>query len=295
MRILNFGSLNLDHTYTMDHFVQPGETTSALGYNVYFGGKGHNQSIALAKAGANVWHAGLIGADGENIRQHMRRLGVHTEYTKSIDTPTGHAMIQVDKNGQNSIIVYPGANGAVDEAFADEVLAHFTKGDILLLQNEISCMAHIMQKAKELGMRIWFNPSPCTEDILDYPLGLVDVFIMNEVEGAFFSKSSEPEGIIAGMHSSYPGAEIVLTLGERGAYYSSGGQCIFQPAFPTAAVDTTAAGDTFTGYFITWLLNGEGAKLALEAAATAAAIAVSVPGAASSIPSRDAVMQRLEA
>ncbi|MFV0413751.1 MAG: ribokinase [Oscillospiraceae bacterium] len=294
MRILNFGSLNLDHVYTVDHFVTPGETTGALGYTIYFGGKGHNQSIALARAGADVWHAGRIGADGESIYSHMKENGVKVDYTTPSQKATGHAIIQVDKNGQNAIIVYPGANGDIDAAYAGEVLQNFGRGDTMLVQNEISNLPCVIKKAKERGMRIILNPSPITPAILECPLEFVDVFVVNEVEGEALSGEKDGEKMIAALTRQYPHAEILLTLGKNGAIFASGGQRTFQPIYDSPVVDTTAAGDTFTGYFITWYLGGKTAAEALSAATMASAIAVSRPGAAASIPTKAEVLEKLQ-
>lgn len=293
MRVLNFGSLNLDHTYTMDHFVCPEETTSALDYHIHFGGKGHNQSIALAKAGADTWHAGLIGPDGESIKAHMNEYGVNTTYTQTVDTATGHAVIQVDKNGQNAIIVYAGANGCVDEAYADKVLAAFGEGDTLLLQNEITSLPYIIKTAKAWGMRVMLNPSPVGPAIEACPLDAVDVFVLNEVEGEALSGEADQDKILDVLAKKYPNAKILLTLGKKGAVFADGGERTFQAIYDSPVVDTTAAGDTFTGYFFAWYLAGKSAAEALSAATMASAIAVSRPGAAASIPTRDEVLERL--
>lgn len=293
MRVLNFGSLNLDHTYTVDHFVQPAETMSVLNYQVNFGGKGHNQSIALAKAGVNTWHAGLVGQDGKSIKEHMNSYGVNTTYTQLINSPTGHAIIQVDKKGQNEIIVYAGANGCIDETYASTVLSNFGKGDMLLLQNEISCLPYIMQTAKRRGIKIILNPSPAGRTILSCPMDIVDIFVLNEVEGEALSGEKAPDRILAILKEKYTHAEFLLTLGKNGAVYASKQETIFKSIYSTKVVDTTAAGDTFTGYFFAWYLAGNTPEEALKVASMASSIAVSRPGAAASIPTKTEVLERL--
>ena len=230
MRVLNFGSLNLDHTYTMDHFVQPAETTGALDFNVYFGGKGHNQSIALARAGVTTFHAGLIGTDGEGIRRHMEENGVDTRYTGVAAVPTGHAIIQVDKNGQNAIIVYAGANGCILPELADTVLAAFSRGDTLVLQNEISGIPHIMKAAKGRGMRIVFNTSPFVPEIMNYPLETVDMLVVNEIESEALAGRREPDGICDELRRRYLAAEVLLPRGLQGALFASGCERTYRPA-----------------------------------------------------------------
>lgn len=294
MRILNFGSLNLDHVYQLSRFVQPGETVTAAEYAVHLGGKGHNQSVALAKAGASVWHAGMIGVDGDALRTHLTRWGVHTDCLRTAPKPTGHSVIQVDAEGQNAIIVYPGANGSIDKKFAQETLSHFGSGDYLLLQNEISALPDIMELAHSQGMHIVLNPSPFNPGITACPLQYVRMFVVNELEGAALSGQTEPESICGAIRRLYPGASVLLTLGADGAVYDDGGKITRQPAYPADVVDTTAAGDTFTGYFLAWLLGGAPVEDALNAAGMAAAIAISRPGAAPSIPEKREVVARLE-
>ena len=182
MKILNFGSLNIDMVYDVDNFVRPGETISSLKMEKFAGGKGLNQSIALSKAGADVYHAGMIGNDGEFLKEILKENNVDTTYLKSIDGPSGHAIIQVDKNGQNCILLYSGSNSMINEEFVDNVLENFGKGDLILLQNEISCLAYIIDKAHEKGLTIALNPSPMNEIIRNCNLGFVDYFILNEVE-----------------------------------------------------------------------------------------------------------------
>ena len=183
MKVLSFGSLNFDHVYQMDHFVMPKETTSSLSYSRGFGGKGLNQSIALAKSGLDVYHAGRVGFDGQPFIDYLQEYGVKVDYLKKDEeTATGHAIIQVS-HSENCIILYGGANQLIDEAQIDEVLTHFEKGDLLLIQNEISSLTYLITKAHEKGLRIAFNTAPMDEKIFGYPLELVDIFVVNEVEG----------------------------------------------------------------------------------------------------------------
>lgn len=283
-KILNFGSLNADYVYAVDHIVRGGETISSRSMQVFPGGKGLNQSIALARAGLAVCHAGLVGEDGGFLLETLRKDGVDTRFVRQIGGRSGHTIIQVDRNAQNAILLFGGANRAVTESYADGVLAHFSSGDLLLVQNEISALPHILKRAHEIGMEIWLNPSPMDTGVLACDLSLVSVFLVNEVEGEQLTGAAEPAVILDRMAAQYPNAAAVLTLGSAGAWYTRSGTRVFCPAEAVQAVDTTAAGDTFTGYFIRGMLNDLGPDAALRLAAKAAAIAVSRPGASPSIP-----------
>ena len=291
MRFLNFGSLNLDMVYQMEHFIRKGETFAASRLDKFAGGKGLNQSIALAKAGASVLHAGNIGADGAPLIQALREAGVDTRYVRTVEEVTGHAVIQVDRTGENSIILYTGANGAVTSEQIDSVLADFGKGDYLILQNEIGRIGEIMEKAYAAGLSIVLNPSPMNESIRALPLEKVSVFLLNEIEGTELSGESEEDGILDALAQKYPDAEFVLTLGGRGSVYAKGAQRIKQGIYKVNTVDTTAAGDTFTGYFMSTLAETKNPACALDMAARASALAVSQKGAAPSIPYKHEVEQ----
>ncbi|MBR3691202.1 MAG: ribokinase [Clostridia bacterium] len=282
MRILNFGSLNIDYVYSVSHILRPGETLTASKMERFAGGKGSNQTVALARAGAAVWHAGCIGADGEFLREMHREAGVHTEFLRSVEGPTGSTVIQVEESGENCIIYYPGANHCITPAQIAETLAGFAAGDILLLQNEINCPAEIIRAAKGKGMRVFFNPSPITDAVMDYPLELVDCFLVNEIEAAALAGTeADPATVLA---EKYPDAEIVMTLGKRGAIWQKGELRIPAEGFTVRAQDTTGAGDTFTGYYLKALTDGLPTADALRRACAAAAIAVGRMGAAASIP-----------
>lgn len=287
MKILNFGSLNIDHVYQVPHFVAPGETLASTNYQKNAGGKGTNQSIALARAGAEVYHAGQIGQDGLFLKEMLEADGVNTEWLRVGETPTGHAIIQVDQQGQNCILICGGANAAISEAYMKQVFADFEPGDFVLFQNEVAGLPQLLKHASENGLRIILNPSPIGPEIKESDLSLVDYFIMNEIEGFAITGKKDPIEILDEMHRCYPKAAVVLTLGSEGACFGSGTEHVFQEARKVAAVDTTAAGDTFTGYFFASLLAGETPAEALRLATDAAAIAVSRAGAACSIPKRN--------
>ena len=293
MRVLNFGSMNLDYVYTVDHMVLPGETQNSQGMNTFLGGKGFNQSTALAKAGVEVYHAGLIGEEGKIFRETAKEYGIRDEYIQVCDEKNGHTIIQVDKNGQNCILLYGGANRAVTREFVDEVLSGFEKGDIILLQNEINELDYIIDKAYEKGMQIFLNPSPFDGALDACDLNKISCFLLNEIEGGQIAGETEPDKIIDGILANYENAKVVLTLGGDGSVYADKEKRCQQPVYKVETVDTTAAGDTFTGYFIAGLLQGKTVEETMRMCAVAAGIAVSRPGAAPSIPYMEEVEKLL--
>lgn len=289
MKVLNFGSLNYDYVYMVDHAVTSGETIASLRMDTFCGGKGLNQSIALARAGVAVFQAGMVGEDGQMLIEVCEKNGVDSSCVRKISGKSGHAIIQLDKKGQNCILLYGGSNRRITEAFVDEVLNRFEKGDIILLQNEINQMALIMEKAASKGMQIVLNPSPCDENLIACDLSKVSVFLLNEIEGEQITGEKDPEKILEKMLDKFPNAKVVLTLGEGGVIYRDKNQICRQDIFKVDVVDTTAAGDTFTGYFIASMIQGLSISETLRLCAKASAIAVSRKGATDSIPSMEEV------
>ena len=290
MKVLNFGSLNLDYVYAVDHFVQPGETLSSLSQKVVPGGKGLNQSVALARAGAETCHAGCLGAGGGMLRDLLTENGVDVTHLLPVAELQGNAVIQVNPNGENCILLFGGSNQCVTPRQIDETLAAFGPGDYLVLQNEINLLPLIVDKAYERGMTIVLNPSPFNEKLREVDFGKISWLLVNEVEAAQLSGSEEPESAWAVIHERYPRTSLLLTLGKAGSrawqVTDSGVAEARQPAFPVKAVDTTAAGDTYTGYFIGGLMEGLPLAECMRRASMASSIGVTRPGAAPSIPSR---------
>lgn len=295
MKVLSFGSLNIDYVYKVPHFVEKGETLSSLSLNTFSGGKGLNQSIALAKAGMQVYHAGAIGKDGMFLADQLKAAGVDLTYLMIRETErTGHAIIQNDASGDNNIILYGGANQTITPEEAESVIANFEKGDILVLQNEISSLGDIIRAASKQGMKIVLNPSPMNENILALPLELVDMFVLNEGEGSRlagreYGRDVSGTELAALLRKTYPRADIVLTLGSEGSVACTTEGAFEQGVFKVKAVDTTAAGDTYTGFLIAALAKGQGCRAAMELGAKASAIAVTRPGASPSIPALEEV------
>ena len=290
MKVLNYGSLNIDYVYSLDHFVKRGETISSDSLDIFPGGKGLNQSLALGRAGAKVFHAGAIGKDGMFLLDLLKNSGIQIEHVRVLEgVQTGTAIIQKEKSGDNCIILYSGANHEISEKDIEETFQNFSEGDVLILQNEINAIGRIMEEAHQKGMQIILNPSPMNESIFQLPLEFVHYFILNEIEAAQILKLDvvtveNAEKIVRELHQRYPQSKIVLTLGAEGSLYFDGELLLRQNAYKAKVVDTTAAGDTFTGYFVAGILNGDSVKTAMERATHAAAIAISRLGAAPSIP-----------
>ena len=293
MKILNFGSCNIDYVYEVEHIVQRGETLAANKLSVFPGGKGLNQAIAVAKAGTTVYFAGCIGEDGAMLAQVLKQAGVDVHNLLSVKGPTGQAIIQVDENGENSIVIYRGANGAVTKEYIDKVLEQFDRDDILLLQNEISNLPYLIEKSTEKGMKIILNPSPFENMLKNINLNNLYCVVLNETEAMQWTGSQDPYDFLLLAQKEYPQLQILLTFGEEGSVFLKNGELHRQPAFKVSVVDTTAAGDTFTGYFVAGLCDELEIKENLKRASVAAGIAVSRKGASSSIPTYEEVEQQI--
>lgn len=289
MKLLVFGSLNIDHDYHVQHIARPKETLTASSYEVVAGGKGLNAAIALAKTGRHVYLAGVLGQDSQLLVDTLEEFKVDTSLLDNKDIPAGHAVIQIDENGENSIFIYPGSNAAVTEEYVDEVLSHFSENDFIIMQNEINLQSYILEQAHKKKMIIFMNPSPFNEQLDGQPLELVDYFFINEVEGNLLTARQEPEDILKAMLNKYPDAHVVLTLGSIGAYYSDKSETHFEEARKVKAIDTVGAGDTFMGYFIYGLSQQYSPKQCLEIATKASSLTVQRKGAARSIPTLEEV------
>ena len=284
MKIYNLGSLNIDYVYSVDHIVKSKETISSDSLQIFAGGKGLNQSIALSRAGSNVIHGGIIGKDGEFLKDVLQNENVDVSMVKILNNPTGHAIIQVDKVGQNSILLYAGTNFAINREYVEEFLRDAEQGDFLLLQNEISSLNDVFEIAFDKKMQIVFNPSPFSKDIEKLPLEYVKWWFCNEIEAGELFGSDDVDTIAQNFLSKYPNSSLILTLGESGSVFINKDQVLKQEAYKTNVIDTTAAGDTYTGYFVDAITKKQTVKNAMQIASKAASITVSREGAANSIP-----------
>jgi len=294
MKVLNFGSLNIDYVYDVFEFVKKGETITSKSLSTYPGGKGLNQSVALANSGCFTYHAGIVGKEGRFLIDVLKNAGVNVDNV-IIDNnaKTGHAVIQRDAKGDNCIILFAGANRQIERPFIDEVFSKFNSGDYLVIQNEVSNLKYIVEKAKETGMTIILNPSPMDEKVLELNLDLIDYFILNENEAQKLSgyDSFSLTKVLNTLTLRYKNAGVLITLGADGSIFSMNNKTVRQEAFLSEVVDTTGAGDTFTGYFVAGLIAGNEIEDILRTASIAASIAVSREGAAVSIPKMQEVKE----
>ena len=293
-RILNFGSLNLDQVYRVDTFVRPGETKSSLSLETHCGGKGLNQSVAAARAGAEVWHAGQIGCDGDMLYDKLRENGVNLTLLERSSGVSGHAIIQVDDKGQNCILLFGGTNQALTEEYIDRALAAFGSEGLVLVQNETNLVGSIIQKAHARGLQVAINAAPMDDKVFTYPLELIDWLIVNELEGAAIAKCELEVDILPKLKRLYPKMNVLLTLGKRGAICVRGDEQARSGIYPVKVVDTTAAGDTFLGYFLSESLDQKNLSDALALATAASSVCVQVMGAADSVPMRTDVLAAIE-
>lgn len=289
MKFLVFGSLNIDKVYSLAHLPEKGETLYCKQYELHVGGKGLNQAVSLTKAGADVYMAGYIGQDGNMLRDHLERSGVNTDFIRQTDGFTGHAVIEVDSDGQNQMILYAGANHDMTEEYCREVLNAFAPGDVLLVQYETVMVEYMLKEAHKKGLITAFNPSPFVPGLCTFDYSDVDYLILNETEAEGITGLSEPEKAAEKLMAQKRSGAVIITLGGKGVLCADRGGTWRVPAFRVEAVDTTGAGDTFTGYVLYAILNGEEIPAALRRACAASAIAVTKYGAAETIPERQDV------
>lgn len=291
MKILVYGSLNIDYVYSVDHFVRAGETISSDGRNIFCGGKGLNQAIAFSKYGLDTFMAGSVGeSDSDMLLETLEKAKVNTDFVTKKDMPSGHTVIQNTPDGENSIILFGGANQSITKEDVERTLDNFGEGDYIILQNEINLGGFIIEKAREKKMTVVLNPSPMDEKILSLPLDKVDVFVLNEIEACAILGTkvnedvSDGKALISKLSDKFPNSKILLTLGEGGSLYTDGEKVYSHGIYKVKALDTTGAGDTFTGYFIGEIIAGKSPFEALNTASAASAIAVSRKGASVSVP-----------
>lgn len=289
MKVLCFGSANLDHVYKVGHFTMPGETQSCIDYTVKCGGKGNNQAIAMALAGNETYFAGIIGRDGGLLKDTLIKKGVHVDYLKCSEEPTGHAIIEVDSNGQNRIVLYGGTNKTITPEYVDSVLSHFSSEDVIVLQNEINNVPYIIERCYEKGMRIFFNAAPYDESVRNFPIEKVIWLVVNETEGAALSGEQDYESILRALKQRYPNTNILFTMGKEGSRILTDTDDVKVDALEVPVVDTTGAGDTYIGYFVRGIVEGMSLLETAKLATKASAISVMRSGAVDSIPGYDEV------
>jgi len=291
MTIYNLGSINADHFYQVPHLPRPGETLAADAFSTGLGGKGINQSVAAALAGSKVVHIGAVGPDGQWAVDRIAGYGIETQHIQRVETPTGHAIINVDAGGENAIVLFSGANNCQSVAQIEQVLGGAKKGDILLLQNETTLQAEAAKIAHDRGLKVIYSAAPFSVAAVKNVMEYVTILMMNQVES---------EQLCAGLETdlaSLPVSEVIVTKGSNGAMWlqPETGETSYTPSFPVRPVDTTAAGDTFAGYVAAGLDQGMNVQDAMRRASAAAALKVTRKGTADVIPSADEVAEFLTA
>lgn len=287
MAIWNLGSINIDNIYHLPHLPRPGETLAANSFAIGLGGKGANQSIAAAKAGAVTRHLGAMGAGDGWVIDQLQDAGVQTENVLRLsDQVTGHAIILLDSEAENSIVIHPGANRALKADDLAKALKSIQPEDTLLIQNETNCQVEGAEIAKAAGARVIYSAAPFDLDAVAKILPHVSILAMN---------TGESEQFFAAFPGDIPVEGVLITHGSKGAEYRDlkSGENYQQSAFPIEPVDTTGAGDTFAGYFAAGLDKGDDVQEALRFASAAAALKVTRPGAGGAIPSRREVKKFL--
>lgn len=292
-KIIVIGSINVDLVFAVEDIALPKETISSKSMKRFLGGKGLNQAIALSKAYPEVKLYGNIAPIDESLKHEIKAFGVNPELIDIVEGETGMAFIQVDKTGQNCIVLHKGVNHHFTKHKIDEVLSTLHSGDLIVLQNEINELDHIIRSAKAKGLKVAFNPSPFDRSILDLPLDLIDTLVFNEVEGAALAHDKDPEKILEILHRRYPKSVLVLTLGSDGLMALSDNTTYTMKAHHVKVVDTTAAGDAFTGYLLAGIQKGLGLEEALKMGNAAGALTVTKAGASSSIPTLAEVLDAL--
>lgn len=288
MTVFNLGSINIDLVYMVPHFPAPGETLTTLDYQRMLGGKGTNQSIALARAGGTVVHIGATHAEDGWIRGEMHAAGVDISALQTSDTATGHAVVSVSRDGENQILLWPGANHAIDMGEAIATLDRAKAGDWALLQNETCGADAFVAAARAHGLKIAYSAAPFDAEVTARLLPHTDLLVVNEVEAAALTEMLGRPAATAGL------PHLVITKGRDGADYYGADGTLHQPAFEVSPLDTTGAGDCFFGYLLAGIAEGGDMAASLRLASAAAALQVTHHGAAAAIPTRAAVDEFLD-
>lgn len=282
--IFNFGSINVDHVYRVAEMPAPGETLMAGSYQKLLGGKGINQSIAIARAGQVPVHIGAVGRDDGWTMEQVKSFGVDTTLIARSAHPTGHAVIYVDDAGENQIVIFGGANQDLQPAQIEEAFGTCAGADHwVLVQNETNLLADIVDQAKSAGFRIAYSAAPFVADTVAELIDKIDLLAVNEIE------AQETARLLGVAVSDIAVPELLITRGSKGVEFHSHGDARHQPAFQVEAVDTTGAGDTFLGSFLAHHCHGIEITQSLRYASAASALQVTRPGAAIAIPAREEV------
>lgn len=278
MAIWNLGSINADFVYAVPHIPAPGETLSSTDRKMFLGGKGANMSVAAARAAARVHHIGAVGPDGRWAVERLLEYGVDTRNIAEIETETAQAIIMVDPEGENAIILHPGANAQIPQVTLQGAMAAAETGDWLVIQNETNLQRTAAELGKKLGLKVAYAAAPFDADRVQAVLPYLDFLILNAVE------AQQLQDATGQAPDDLPVRDVIVTLGGDGAdWYGTHSKQHF-PAVPVEPVDTTGAGDTFTGYVLAGIDRGLPMAQAIGQASKAGALMVTRHGTADVIP-----------
>ncbi|WP_300584293.1 ribokinase [Marivita sp.] len=280
MAVYNLGSINADLFYQVPHLLAPGETLASTEHSRGLGGKGANMSVAIARAAARAVHIGAVGSDGRWAVERLLEYGVDTRNIVELDVPTGHAVIMVDDHGENAILLYPGANRALTETHIASALAVATEADTFVFQNETSAQIEGATLASSKGMRVVYAAAPFDAHSVEAVLPMLDILVMNAIEA---QQLTDALGVAL---TDLPVRDVIVTLGGDGCRWvnTDDGTDKTFPAIPVTPVDTTGAGDTFTGFLVAGLDRGLPMEQAISLGQQAGAIMVTRHGTADVIP-----------
>lgn len=285
MAVFNLGSLNIDYIYTLPHLLVAGETLSATDVEAALGGKGANQSLAIARAGGSISHAGQIHKDDEAWLSQLADEGVILTHVKRANVATGHAIVMVDAlTGENQIVLSPGANDQLPLDMITPFLVSALPQDWALSQNETNLTTSFLTAAKNKGMKICYSAAPFVAEITASLLPLVDLLIVNHIEAAALTAHQGCSADALGV------PHFIITSGAKGADYCGDHGSFHVPAPKVEPVDTTGAGDTYLGYVLAGIDAGQTMQDAMHDAAQAAALQVARHGASAAIPRRDEII-----
>lgn len=292
-KIIVIGSFNLDYVFNVNRFVLPKETYHSNDMEIHYGGKGFNQAVALGRSYPEVYFAANINEKESYIKNVLKDNHVNSQFVRPVSSPTGMAFIQVNQEGENCILLNKGANFRFDFEQFVEILSKFNEGDTLVLQNEINKLDKLIELAHKRNLKIALNPSPFNDSILNLPLNKLDYLFINEVEGTALTKENEIDRILNKCSELMPKCEVILTLGTVGACVIKKGLVVKQEAYKVETIDTTGAGDTFTGFYLASRVQDKSINDSLKIATVASALSVTKKGAMDSIPQMDEVLKIL--
>ncbi|MBT2337692.1 MULTISPECIES: ribokinase [Pseudomonas] len=291
-KVVVIGSLNMDLVTRAPRLPRGGETLIGESFSTIPGGKGANQAVAAARLGAQVSMVGCVGSDayGQQLRGALLAEGIDCQAVGVVDGSSGVALIVVDDNSQNAIVIVAGANGALTPEVLDRVDEVLQGAEVIICQLEVpdATVGHALKRGRELGKIVILNPAPASHALPAHWYAYVDYLIPNESEAAMLSGlavDSLETAEAAATHLIAAGAgKVIVTLGAQGLMFANGTSFEHFPAPLVKAVDTTAAGDTFVGGFAAALAGGKGEVEAIRFGQVAAALSVTRAGAQPSIP-----------